>query len=191
MGERGSEDVIPVWLAGTVDLETLRRKAGTAALVGFRILPGPFKRAAVRVGAPTYTAGAVCVLEHEGEVLFLWQPHRRGWSLPGGLLGRGEAPEVAVRREVAEEIGLDVDPGDPVVVRVDHVDQGIDVVFHVLLDSRPRLSLATEARKARWVEPHRLGEDEADRDTRGILETLRAADEAPRRGRVLGPAARD
>lgn len=166
-------------------MSTVRRKAGTAALVGFRLMPGPLRRAAVRVGAPTYTAGAVCVLEHEGEVLFLWQPHRRGWSLPGGLLGRGEAPADAVRREVAEEIGLDVDPGDPVVVRVDHVDQGIDVVFHVSLDHRPSLELATEARKARWVAPHELTEEEADRDTRGILETLRAADEPRRPGRLL------
>jgi ADP-ribose pyrophosphatase YjhB (NUDIX family) len=172
-------------LGEAVDMSTVRRKAGTAALVGFRLMPGPLRRAAVRVGAPTYTAGAVCVLEHEGEVLFLWQPHRRGWSLPGGLLGRGEAPADAVRREVAEEIGLDVDPGDPVVVRVDHVDQGIDVVFHVRLDHRPSLELATEARKARWVDPHELTEEEADRDTRGILETLRAADEPRRPGRLL------
>lgn len=179
--------VIPVWLAEPVDLETLRRKAGTAALVGFRLLPGPLKRAAVRVGAPTYTAGAVCVLEHDGEVLVLWQPHRLGWSLPGGLLERGEAPGEAVRREVAEEIGLDVDPGDPVVVRVDHVDQGIDVVFRVRLDSRPELSLATEARKARWVRPDELTEEQADRDTRGILETLRSAGEQPRTGRLIGP----
>ena len=85
-------------------MSTVRRKAGTAALVGFRLMPGPLRRAAVRVGAPTYTAGAVCVLEHEGEVLFLWQPHRRGWSLPGGLLGRGEAPADAVRRAVAEPL---------------------------------------------------------------------------------------
>lgn len=171
-----------------MDLETLRRKVGTAALVGFRVLPGPLKRAAVRVGAPTYTAGAVCVLEHEGEVLVLWQPHRLGWSLPGGLLERGEAPDAAVRREVAEEIGLDVDPGDPVVVRVDHVDQGIDVVFHVLLESRPELALATEARKARWVAPERLTEEDADRDTRGILEVLRGARSERRPGRLIGPA---
>ncbi|WP_162802962.1 NUDIX hydrolase [Ornithinimicrobium avium] len=174
-----------------MDLQTVRRKAGTAALVSFRLLPGPLKRAAVRIGAPTYTAGAVCVLEHDGEVLVLWQPHRLGWSLPGGLLGRGEAPAEAVRREVAEEIGIDIDPGDPVVVRVDHVEQGIDVVFHVRLDARPQLSLATEARKARWFAPGELTEHQADRDTRGILETLRTARDAPRPGRLIGPAAQD
>ena len=51
-----------------MDWDTIRGKAGTAALVGFRMMPGPLKRTAVRVGAPSYTAGAVCVLEHAGSV---------------------------------------------------------------------------------------------------------------------------
>jgi ADP-ribose pyrophosphatase YjhB (NUDIX family) len=171
-----------------VDRETLRRKAGTAALVGFRIMPGPLKRAAVRVGAPTFTAGAVCILEHDGAVLFLWQPHREGWSLPGGLMGKGEDPADAVRREVAEEVGLDIDPGDPVTVNVDAQRQGVDVVFRVVLEERPELELATEARKARWFTPEELAD--ADRDTYGIMASL-AALEGPRRpGRLLGASGR-
>lgn len=173
-----------MWLGGPVDLQTLRRKAGTAALLAFRATPGPLRRQVVRVAAPTYTAGAVCVLEHEGERLFLWQPHRRGWSLPGGLLGKGEEPADAVRREVREEVGLDIDPGDPVAVRVDPVEQGVDVIFHVVLAHRPQLGLASEARKARWSTRAQLGP--ADRDTRGILDVLEQAGEPRRPGRLLG-----
>ncbi|WP_022922638.1 NUDIX hydrolase [Ornithinimicrobium pekingense] len=164
--------------------ETMRRKAGTAALVGFRVMPNPLKRAAVRVGAPSYTAGAVCVLEHDGCVLFLWQPHREGWSLPGGLMGKHEEPSDAVRREVAEEIGLDVDPGDPVTVRVDAERQVIDVVFRVILETRPDLDLATEARKAEWFTPGELAQ--ADSDTFGIMAAIAAAEQPPRVGRLLG-----
>lgn len=167
-----------------MNLSTLRRKVSTAALVAFRVTPGPLKRAAVRTFAPTYRVGAVCVLEHEGEFLTLWQPHRRGWTLPGGLLSHGEGPEEAVRREVREEVGLDIDPGEPVTVRFDPVERGIDVVFRVRLEGRPELSLSTEARKARWTTRKDLGK--ADRDTRGILEVLKTADEEPRRGRLLG-----
>ncbi len=172
-----------MWLADGMDLSTLRRKASTAALVGFRVTPGPLKRLVVRTVAPSYTVGAVCVIEHDGEILVLWQPHRRGWSLPGGLLGRGEEPADAVRREVAEEVGLDIDPGDPVTVRVDAVEQGVDVVFRVLLDQRPDLDLATEARKARWTRRGELGA--ADRDTRGILAALEQAGVPARPGRLL------
>ena len=155
-----------------------RRKASTAALLGFRLTPGPVRRAVVRTVAPSYTVGAVCVIEHDGEFLVLWQPHRRGWSLPGGLLGRGEDPADAVRREVAEEVGLDLDPGDPVAVRIDPLQQGVDVIFRVRLERRPDLELSTEARKARWTSRAELGP--ADRDTRGILAELASAD-APRR----------
>ena len=165
-----------------MDLATLRRKASTAALLGFRVTPGPVRRAVVRTVAPSYTVGAVCVIEHDGEFLVLWQPHRRGWSLPGGLMGRGEEPAEAVRREVAEEVGIDIDPGDPVTVRIDPLQQGVDVIFRVRLDRRPDLALATEARKARWTSRAELGP--ADRDTRGILDTLARADDPPRAGRL-------
>lgn len=169
-----------------MDLQTLRRKAGTAALLAFRVLPSPMKRHAVRIASPSYTAGAVCVLEHEGEVLVLWQPHRQGWSLPGGFMGKGEEAADAVRREVAEEVGLDIDPGDPVAVRVDAQAQGIDVIFRVRLGRRPSLQLATEARKAEWVRPALI--EEADASTRAILACVADVDRPRRPGRLLGGA---
>lgn len=165
-----------------MDLSTLRRKLGTAALSAFRITPGPVKRAVVRTVAPSYTVGAVCLIEYEEEFLVLWQPHRRGWSLPGGLLSRGEEPEEAVRREVLEEVGIDIDPGDPVAVRVDGLQQGVDVIFRVRLTERPEIELSTEARKARWTSRKELGE--ADRDTRGILDVLAEAEQEPRIGHL-------
>lgn len=171
-----------MWLAEAVDLSTLRRKAGTAALMAFRYTPEPLKKAVVRIASPSYVAGAVCVLEHDGEVLVLWQPHRRGWSLPGGFMDKGEEPADAVRREVMEEVGLRIDPGDPVTVRVDAQGQGIDVIFRVVLDQRPDLALATEARKAQWVVPGELRE--ADRNTLAILGMLDDLARPRRQGRL-------
>lgn len=166
-----------------MDLSVLRRKAGTAALVGFRMMPDPVKRTLVRAGTPGYTVGAACLIEHDGEVLLLWQPHRHGWTLPGGLLGRGEEPDVAVRREVAEETGLTIDPGDPLAVGVHPETQQIDVIFRVRADRRPQVELATEARKAQWW---RLAElTETDLDTRRILALVAQADRDHRPGRLV------
>jgi len=169
-----------------MDLQTMRRKAATAALVGFRMIPGPLKRALVRAGTPSFTVGAVCLIEHDGEVLLLWQPHRSGWSLPGGLLGRGEEPAEAVTREVAEEVGLTIEPGDIFAVGVHAETQQIDVIFRVRVAERPELSLATEARKAQWWRLDEL--DEADRETRRILEIVHHIDTEPSPGRVVKDA---
>lgn len=169
-----------------MDLSVLRRKAGTAALLGFRKIPGPLKRTLVRAGTPSYTVGAVCLVEHDGEVLMLWQPHRLGWTLPGGLLGRGEEPADAVRREVHEEVGLDIEPGDPVGVGVHASTQQVDVIYRVRVATRPHVELATEARKAQWWRPADL--DETDRETRRILELVAGADQERAQGRLVEEA---
>src|SRR5690242_18720529 len=80
------------------------------AMVAFRLMPGPLRRAAVRAGTPSYTVGAVALLRHEdGRVLFVDQRHSGGWALPGGLMRRGECPDDAVVREVQEEVGVQLD----------------------------------------------------------------------------------
>lgn len=165
------------------ELRVLRRKAATAALVVFRRLPGPLKRGLVRAGTPNYTIGAVCALEHEGQVLMLSQPHRGGWSLPGGLLDHGESPAEGVEREVREETGLSIDPGDPVTYGVHPHSQSVDVVFRVVLESRPALRLSAEARRSRWCDPTQAAE--FDRETRQILDALARAGDQPRVGTLL------
>src|SRR5215469_10831063 len=49
-------------------------------------------------------AGAI--LDGGGRVLLVRQTYMKGWRLPGGAIGHGEAPAGAVRRELNEELGL-------------------------------------------------------------------------------------
>ena len=55
------------------------------------------------------------VRDPEGRVLLCQLTYKRDWDLPGGVVEVGESPRLAVRREVEEELGLDIEPGDLVL----------------------------------------------------------------------------
>lgn len=98
-------------------------------LLAFGKLPRRVRRQLVRWGAPSFTAGALCVIRRsDGHVLLVSQAYRPGWGLPGGLMSRGETPDEAARREVREEVGLDLELGPPTVV-IDPTPRRVDVVF--------------------------------------------------------------
>ena len=173
---------------------TLRERAHHAALRTFRRLPAPARRALVRAGTPGFTVGAVLVLAHEGRVLALSQPHRVGWSLPGGLLDAGEAPHRGVEREVFEETGLRVRVGLPVTVQVAPGPRRVDVVYRLEVTGRPRVRPGGEAVEARWLTSDEVvagvgGGPGADASTREILALLaRAGSEGAQDGEVLEEA---
>jgi ADP-ribose pyrophosphatase YjhB (NUDIX family) len=127
------------------------------------------------VGAVVHDAAGRLLLIQRGH-----DPHRGLWSLPGGRIEAGESPEQAVVREVREETGLDVVPGEP-VGRVTIPGEG--VVFDVV-DFRCTL--------ARPGEPPSPGDDAAAASfvdaatldrlpcTPRLVETLRGWDVRPR-----------
>jgi ADP-ribose pyrophosphatase YjhB (NUDIX family) len=65
-------------------------------------------------GLPRILAGAAALFrDSEGRVLLVEPNYRAGWGLPGGTVESddGETPRQGARRETAEEIGLDIEPG--------------------------------------------------------------------------------
>ncbi len=82
---------------------------------------GPYAAPVTTSEYATYIAGLPKVLaaaatlfrDQRGRVLLVEPNYREGWALPGGTIesGEGESPRQAARRETAEEIGLDLEPG--------------------------------------------------------------------------------
>ena len=102
----------------------------TALLQIYRHLPRGLRRGIVRTIAPSFTVGAVCLIERDdGAVLLVRQVYRNGWGVPGGLTRRGEDIADCARREVREEVALAVElQGEPAVV-LDPEPQRVDIVF--------------------------------------------------------------
>jgi 8-oxo-dGTP diphosphatase len=90
-----------------------------------RRVPTRLLERVVRLRSPSYTLGTACRVEHDDRVLLVRTAYRRNWSLPGGLLDRRETPAEGLRREMREEVGIDIELcGEPVVI----VDLGSQLV---------------------------------------------------------------
>src|SRR5580704_411891 len=63
-----------------------------------------------------FAAAAALFTDPSGRVLLVKPNYRDHWSLPGGMLEHGEPPHVGCRREVAEELGIDIVPGPLLVL---------------------------------------------------------------------------
>lgn len=63
-----------------------------------------------------FTVVAAALVDAQGRVLVQQRPPGKQmaglWEFPGGKLESGETPEAALVRELAEELGIAVDPAD-------------------------------------------------------------------------------
>ena len=143
------------------------------AMVAFARLPRPVRRWLIHVIAPSYSCGAVAVLRRgDGCVLFVDQRHTGGWALPGGLLRRRERSDDAVRREVAEEVGLELDALPVPMAAVDPGARRIDLVY--VLDApaeAPQDTGDAEVRRSAWFPLDEL--PDVTEPTRYLLRAVR------------------
>jgi 8-oxo-dGTP diphosphatase len=137
------------------------------ALRVFRRLPGPLRRGLVRAGTPSFTVGAVCLIERSGAVLMLRQPHRVGWSLPGGLLAPGESAAEAVVREVREELAVTIAVDHPLTAVIDGPLRRVDVIYRIQVEGDIGEKAGGEATAAEWLYPADV--TEMDGPTQQIL----------------------
>jgi 8-oxo-dGTP diphosphatase len=103
--------------------------------------------------------GALVAVYVGPALLLVHASYRAEWNFPGGSLRRGETPEAAARREMAEEIGLVAAPLLQTGVISGHWDGRHDRVhfFELRLDRLPTLQLDNrEIIAARLMAPSEL-----------------------------------
>jgi 8-oxo-dGTP pyrophosphatase MutT (NUDIX family) len=148
----------------------------------YRRLPTPARRSIVRRVAPSFTVGAMCIIERDdGRQLFVRHLYRNHWGVPGGLLQRHESPHDAARREVFEEIGVEVDLVSEPVVNVDVDPRRIDIVFRARLlddaDADRARPCSVEVLEVRWYAPTEM--PELQFETAQAIQALARASYAP------------
>lgn len=119
-------------------------------------MPYTLRRGAFRLIQPNFTVSvAVVITDEEGRVLLLdhvWRPGS-GWGVPGGFINHQEQPEDAIRREIKEEVNLELLDLELVWIRT------IGSHFEVLYQARAvgeMILEKKEIRSAEWFHQHQI-----------------------------------
>jgi 8-oxo-dGTP diphosphatase len=121
--------------------------------------------------------GAV-IKDEAGRLLLIRRGHEPAaglWSIPGGRIEPGESDASALVREVLEETGLTVVPGQLLgeVERPGLAGTVLDIRDYLAVVTRGELAAGDDAADARWSTPSELAQLEARGAlTSGLTEAL-------------------
>jgi ADP-ribose pyrophosphatase YjhB (NUDIX family) len=106
--------------------------------------------------------GVRCVLVRDDEVLLVRHTYGdRRWSLPGGLMRRGEDPGATARREMREELALEREWRSLGVIEFVGTDRARHIVtcFTALVRDDDLAANPAEIAETRWFPQFRLPAD--------------------------------
>jgi 8-oxo-dGTP diphosphatase len=136
---------------------------------------------AARALRPPVLVVAAALFDHAGRVLIAQRPAGKAlagrWEFPGGKVDAGESEHGALRRELREELGIEVLAARP-FMRLAHAYEDRDVELSLWIVERfagePR---SLDAQRLKWVSPAALAAEdilEADQPFITALRELRA-----------------
>jgi 8-oxo-dGTP diphosphatase len=133
-------------------------------------------RAAARLTAPRQPVGAVGAVIDHGRVLLVEHVFRTDfpWGLPGGWVRPGESPAETVRRELREELGIDVEVGALLLGEPIGLTVGSTHPRHLGLAYACRLVGGTcrptfEVASFEWVRPDEIRRELAPFQTKAVI----------------------
>jgi len=147
----------------------------------WRGAPKRLRRWGVRLIEPRFTvsAGGV-VLDERGRLLLLEHLFRSGsgWGIPGGFLEKGEQPVDALRRELREEVGLELESIEVAFVRQIKKSSHLEIIFRCRAQGTPQ-PRSREIKRASWFAldalPRELDEDQHHLIARALGDGANAA----------------
>ena len=115
------------------------------------------------------------IIEKDGKALIVRHPKDTNWELPGGRLNKGELPEEGLKREVFEELGIEIIPQG--VVRVAtfvHKTEGdhLTIIYRATLKNQNAEFILEkeEIEETKWITGYELHEQPIWIDNKEALE---------------------
>jgi ADP-ribose pyrophosphatase YjhB (NUDIX family) len=118
----------------------------------WRRLPVVVRLRAARFGQRRFTVTVAAMLFDDARrILLLEHVFRadRGWGVPGGFITKGEQPEDALRRELREEVSIDLDDVRLVFTRTLVNLKQIEIYYRARVVGEPKPS-SFEIKQAQW-----------------------------------------
>ena len=136
-------------------------------------MPGIIRRRMVRMGQSRFTVTTGGMLFDEaGRILLLEHVFRpdSGWGIPGGFLSRSEQPQDGLRRELREEISIEIDEVEFLFARTLPRPRQVEIYFRARVIGDPKPS-SFEIKKAQWFTLNELPE-ELSNDQRRLIQRV-------------------
>jgi 8-oxo-dGTP diphosphatase len=137
----------------------------------WRTMPPPLRMIVIRTTQRKFTVSVAAVIINEkGEVLLLDHVLRpaSSWGIPGGFIESGEQPIDAVKRELREEVGIELT--DVQIFRARTIYRHVEILFRARSAGKPEVK-SREINAARWFNPNELPKN-MSRSHREIIEKL-------------------
>ncbi len=118
----------------------------------WKIIPSVVRVGAIRLTQKKFTASVGAVITNQrGEILLLEHIFRpgSGWGMPGGFIEHDEQPEEALKRELYEETGLELENIQMFRVRI--VKRHIEFIFRAVAHGKAEVK-SREIISAEWFE---------------------------------------
>ena len=142
--------------------------------IGFvwKMLPPWLRLRIVRATQTKFTVSVAAVIFNRDQKVLLLNHVLRpfsGWGLPGGFVSAGESPDAAIRREIREETGLELE--ELALLRVRTIGPHVEILFTATAEGAGSVLSPREILDLGWFDIESMPEEMSGAQKKVIRET--------------------